>query len=165
MPGGRKSQCKHRVSKAGIAFGHRGVGDRQCRSKIVVDNRGGALSVVNRRAVGQAQVQEERLVLLVKHVAVDRHRDQLRGRSSGEGQRAGRGCEVGRRARQTDRHGRSVGGGVLDRDGLGSRAVMDTVNTASVKPVSPSLTVTLLIEIVSKMRRSTSKLVPEIFRI
>ena len=104
--------------------------------------------------VGLRQVDEEGLVDLVEQVAVDLHRDGLRGHAGGEGHdRRRHGGIVGRR------HGGAVGGG-------GGRPMTVwplaahrlTVKIALTVPALPSVTVTSLIEMVGAS--SSSVMVP-----
>ncbi len=66
------------------------VVDRECRRRIVVRDRADGLAVAERRVRGARQVEQEAFVRLVQHVAVDEHRDRLRGVAGREVERPAR---------------------------------------------------------------------------
>ncbi len=88
------------------------VVDRERRRRIVVRDRPDGLAVGEGRVRGARQVEEEAFVRLVQHVAVDEHRDRLRGIPGREVERPARRRVVGRRDR------RVICRGVRDRDVL-----------------------------------------------
>ena len=113
--GGAEGDGEHGVDRAGIAFGHGDVVDRQRRRRVVVGDGAHALSVADHRVGHVGDVDEEGLVRLAERVAVHQHREGIRtvaGRDGLAGQAVGDVIHA--------RAGGAVGGGDVEGDAAGA---------------------------------------------
>ena len=146
-PLARQADGEGRVDGAGVALGHGHVVDRQGRRRVVVGDRADALAVGDRGVDRLGQVDEEGLVDLVEHVALDLDGEGLGGLAGGEDERAaGGGVVAGRMAVPL-----AVAESTVTVWPLG--ALRLTVKVALIVPALPSVTVTSLIERVGGRRR------------
>src|SRR5205823_523601 len=103
---GREADREGQVVRAGIALAGGGIINRDRGRRVIVDDRADGLPIAEGGVGRGRQVEEERLIRLVEHIAQDRNGDGLGGRAERECERTARHGVIDARRR------RAVGGGI-----------------------------------------------------